>query len=321
MSADDNTNEFFLIPTALGRAMIADSIATGEDINLTMVAVGDADYVPTGGQTALLNERARVEIMDIVRDEANPAHLKICAILPPDVGGWRIHEVGILVENGNLFAIGKMDGSYKPLYNTGMTKEVLLDLRLEVGAEPNINLVIDPHVIIATREWVTEYLAPWKELWQAHTRDRENPHKVAIPQIPGLTERLDGVDGALNAKLNKADYSGFPDGDAYVDIPWAGQVSPTNSKVRIQNFIAPADGFVNASRATTVSSAYPGVFLHLESGNLSVSFNPVNAPNGYLGFSLSLPVAKGAVVTVQWDIDMRMPGRLTFVPAKRAPGL
>ena len=189
----DNTNEFFLIPTALGRAMIADSIATGEDINLTMVAVGDADYTPTDGQTALLNERARVEIADIVRDEQNPAHLKICAILPPDVGGWRIHEVGILAENGNLFAVGKMDGSYKPLYNTGMTKEVLLELRLEVGAEPNINLVIDPHVIIATRQWVTEYLNPWKELWQAHIRDRGNPHQVTIEQIPGLADKLDKI--------------------------------------------------------------------------------------------------------------------------------
>jgi phage-related tail fiber protein len=190
--SEDSANKYFIIPTALGRAMIADSIQTGADINLSMVAVGDADYVPAGGQTELMSERARVAVTDVIRDPANPALLRVRAVLPPDMGGWRIHEVGIFAKNGNLFAVGRMDGSYKPLYTDGMAKEVALDLILEVGAEAGFNLVIDPHAIIATRQWVLEQLGPLQSLWRQHISDKNNPHGMGIPQIPGLPEELDG---------------------------------------------------------------------------------------------------------------------------------
>jgi len=186
-------NKFFIILTALGQAMVAESIRSGEDINLKMVAVGDSDYTPSSGQTALMSERARVEITDIIRDEDNPAWLRLSAILAPDVGGWHIHEVGIYAENGNLFAVGKMDGSYKPLYTDGMCKEVQLDLILEVGGEANINLLIDPHAIIATRKWVIEYIGQWKDIWNNHVADKNNPHETTIPQIPGLEDYLNSL--------------------------------------------------------------------------------------------------------------------------------
>lgn len=187
----ENTNKFYIILTAIGQAMVAESIRSGEDINLKLVAVGDADYIPTSSQSALINERARVEIIDIIRDEENPAWLRISAILAPDVGGWHIHEVGIFAENGNLFAVGKMDGSYKPIYTDGMCKEVQLDLILEVGGDANINLIIDPHAIIATRKWVIEYIGQWKDKWTAHIEDKNNPHETTIGKIPELREELD----------------------------------------------------------------------------------------------------------------------------------
>ena len=220
----------FAILTALGQAMVAESIRSGADINLLEMAFGDAEYTPSEGQTDLMHERARVYITDILYDQDNPAWLRIMAVLPPDIGGWHIHEAGIFAENGNLFAVAKLDGSYKPVYSDGMVKEVALDLILEVSSEANVNLTVDANVITVTRKWVVEYfgakLGSLKDLFENHIRDKNNPHETTIDQIPGLSQALndlpglDDIRGVINQALKGliAIWSG-----AVADIPagWA----------------------------------------------------------------------------------------------------
>lgn len=87
--------------------------------------------------------------------------------------------------NGNLFMICKLDGSYKPVYAEGMIREVALDVILEVANGDNINLVVDPYAVIATRKWVEDLLgaaeADLRALMTAHINNKNNPHRVIWP--------------------------------------------------------------------------------------------------------------------------------------------
>ena len=150
----------FALVTTLGQGMLAEAIREGTFVGLKEVAVGDADYTPMVGQTAMVSEQARIPITNITYDQDNPHWLRISAVIAPDIGGWYIREVGIFAENGNLFAIAKLDGTYKPVYTDGLLKEITLDFILEVTSANNVTMVVDPHVIIATREWVLTYVDP-----------------------------------------------------------------------------------------------------------------------------------------------------------------
>jgi len=152
------SNQYRSLVTLLGQAMVAESIRENTPINLNALAVGDADYAPSEAQTALMSERARVALTEITIDADNPRWVRVTAVLPPDIGGWALYEVGVFAENGNLFAVGKLDGSYKPVYADGLVKEIAIDVILEVTTEANVILTADPHVIIATRQWVRDYL-------------------------------------------------------------------------------------------------------------------------------------------------------------------
>lgn len=144
--------------TAIGQAMVADAIRQATDLDLAWLAVGDAEYAPSESQTALMNERARVALSDISPEPNNPEQLRFTAILPPSLGGWRIWEAGIFARNGNLFAIAKLDGTYKPVYADGFVKEVAIDLILEVSSEVNVILKVDPNLITVTWSRLEQYL-------------------------------------------------------------------------------------------------------------------------------------------------------------------
>lgn len=199
----------FCILTALGQAMVAEAIHIGTDINLTEIAVGDADYVPSENQTALGGEKARINIFEVTRDPDNPNWLRVMAVIPAGIGGWNIHEAGIYAENGNLFAIAKLDGAYKPVFNDGMLKEVSLDFILEVSSEANVNIVVDPNVIIATRKWVIEYtggkIITLQDLFSRHINDKQNPHEVTAHQAGAYTQtEVDSLVAGLKGLLQNS---------------------------------------------------------------------------------------------------------------------
>lgn len=199
-------SKYYTLLTTLGQAMVAEAIRQDSPIGLTEVAVGDAEYSPEAGQVALMSERARVAITEILADADNPAWLRITAVLPPDLGGWPIHEAGVFAENGNLFAVAKLDGTYKPVYSDGLVKEIALDIILEVSSAANINLVADPHTILATRDWVEKNFGAkvtgLQTLLSDHIKDKNNPHQTTPGQIGVYTKAE--VDALLKAAVAEA---------------------------------------------------------------------------------------------------------------------
>ncbi|HAT4900997.1 TPA: phage tail protein, partial [Clostridioides difficile] len=67
-----------------------------------------------------------------------------------DVGGFEIREVGLFDSKDQLLAVSSYPTTYKPEADSGTVKELLIKVILVVSNVANINLKVDPTVILAT---------------------------------------------------------------------------------------------------------------------------------------------------------------------------
>ncbi|ECY3515094.1 phage tail protein [Salmonella enterica subsp. enterica serovar Sekondi] len=150
-------NEFYTLLTDRGMAKIASALADKKQIHLQKMAVGDGGgqyYEPTANQTNLRHEVWRGEMNTLTVAPNNPNWLIAELVLPEDVGGWYVREVGVFDDEGELIAIGKFPESYKPLLPGGCGKQVCIRLIMEVSNTTAVTLTVDPSIVLATRDYV-----------------------------------------------------------------------------------------------------------------------------------------------------------------------
>ncbi|MNJ36490.1 Phage Tail Collar Domain protein [compost metagenome] len=150
-------SQFFAILTAVGEAKQANANALGVPWTFSQLGVGDAnltDPVPSREQTRLINERRRAPLNQLKVDPANPNLIVAEQVIPPDVGGWWIREIGLYDADGDLVAVANCAPSFKPLLNQGTGKTQVVRLNIIVTSTANVQLKIDPAVVLATRSYV-----------------------------------------------------------------------------------------------------------------------------------------------------------------------
>jgi len=162
--------DYYTIITNLGAAMIAESIEQGSQINFSEIAVGDADYEPNAYQTSLQSEKYRFSVNNVYRPNDNPEWVVIEGFIPADVGGWYIREVGVFTTNGNMFAIGKYPPTYKPVLAEGSGKDLYIRVILEVSSDANVNVELDPSLILATQKYVDDSITNLQQLLEDEVR-------------------------------------------------------------------------------------------------------------------------------------------------------
>ncbi|EAW6175119.1 phage tail protein, partial [Salmonella enterica] len=148
---------FYTLLTDWGMAKIASALADKKQIHLQKMAVGDGGgqyYEPTASQTNLRHEVWRGEMNTLTVAPNNPNWLIAELVLPEDVGGWYVREVGVFDDEGELIAIGKFPESYKPLLPGGCGKQVCIRLIMEVSNTTAVTLTVDPSIVLATRDYV-----------------------------------------------------------------------------------------------------------------------------------------------------------------------
>ncbi|STJ14060.1 putative side tail phage protein [Escherichia coli] len=125
------------------------------------MAVGDGGgqyYEPTASQTKLRHEVWRGDLNTLTVAPNNPSWLIAELVLPENIGGWYIREVGVFDTDGELIAIGKFPESYKPLLPGGCGKQVCIRLIMEVSNTTAVTLTVDPSIVLATRDYVDSQL-------------------------------------------------------------------------------------------------------------------------------------------------------------------
>jgi len=115
---------------------------------------------------------------------------------------------------------------------------------------------------------------------------------------------LQPVWDALDAKLDKADFSGYPS-DTYINIPWGASG---------MTYTAPDDGWIFIRRLTTTSNTY--LYAAIYAISVAVSAEQ----GGSMTLNIYMPLSKGQVISIFWHSNTT-PDVLRFIPALRAAGL
>ncbi|MCD3234262.1 phage tail protein [Clostridium botulinum D/C] len=147
--------QFYTLVTDIGKAKIANATALQKKLELSKIVLGDSNgsyYEPTENQNKLKNQVWKGEITDKFIDKENKNWIVVQTIIPSTIGGFTIREAGIVDSDGDLVVIAKYPETYKPKMSDGSTKDITINLILEVSNVENVTLKVDPTIIFATKE-------------------------------------------------------------------------------------------------------------------------------------------------------------------------
>ena len=175
------SEQFYTILTNIGKARIANAISLGSQVNLVRFVVGDSNgsyYNPTEEQTELRRKVWETNAISVVNDDKNPNWIKIEAIIPSDVGGFTVREVGVFDDKNEMIAIGKIAEIYKPISENGSTKDVIIRMIIEVSNASAVTIKVDPTVMIATKKDIEVIESKFKKITgdknELVTKDKSN---------------------------------------------------------------------------------------------------------------------------------------------------
>ncbi|WP_312680069.1 phage tail protein [Stutzerimonas nitrititolerans] len=155
----DVNTQFGGFLTDLGAAKNANANALGVPWKLTHMLIGDAnggDPVPAPGQTALVNQVYRAQLNQLYVSPTDANVLIAELVLPPNVGGWWIRELALEDEDGVFSAVANCAPSYKPVLAQGSGRNQVVRMHVVTSGTANIQLKIDPSVVLATRAYVDD---------------------------------------------------------------------------------------------------------------------------------------------------------------------
>lgn len=210
------TAKYFAILTNQGAARLANAAALGTKLNLTQMAVGDANGTlptPDPSQTKLINQKRIAPLNLLTVDPGNTSQIIAEQIIPENEGGFWIREIGLYDDDGILIAVANCPETYKPQLQEGSGRTQTIRMILIVSSTSAITLKIDPAVVLATRQYVDDKIIEVKgyadDLMKKHV-EAANPHKQYPLIANALKEMVDaGLAGDVLKNLGLGDASGY----------------------------------------------------------------------------------------------------------------
>lgn len=153
------TVKYYAILTNQGAARLANATMLGSKLNLTQMAVGDANGVlptPDLAQTKLINQKRIAPLNLLSVDPNNQSQIIAEQIIPENEGGFWIREIGLYDDEGVLIAVANCPETYKPQLQEGSGRTQTIRMILVVTNTEAITLKIDPSVVLATRKYVDD---------------------------------------------------------------------------------------------------------------------------------------------------------------------
>ena len=215
--------KYFALLTNIGAAKLAKATALGTKVEITQMAVGDGNGVlptPDPAQTALIHEIRRAPLNMLTIDPANPSQIIAEQVIPEDVGGWWIREIGLFDKDGDMIAVANCAETYKPQLQEGSGRVQAIRVILIVSSTEAVTLKIDPAVVLATRQYVDNKIIEVKSyadgLMRSHEQSRNHPD--ATTTAKGFTQ--------LNSSVTD-------DSEAQAATPKAVKIAMDNASARL----------------------------------------------------------------------------------------
>lgn len=136
------------------------NLAPNERLIISQYAVGDGNGTiptPQKAQTTLVHEVHRANINNCQQDINDKKKYRIEIIIPAEVGGFWIREVGLYASDGVLIGVADHSEYYKPLPAEMIeTKRIVLNAE-SINAD-QLEVVISTDAVIATHDFVSEQI-------------------------------------------------------------------------------------------------------------------------------------------------------------------
>ncbi|BEN60898.1 hypothetical protein SMKC069_35890 [Serratia marcescens] len=164
-------SKYKAIITTAGAAKIAAASAGGTQLKIVHMAVGDGNGMlptPNPAQTKLVNEKYRAALNGLTIDKTLKNHILAEIIIPANVGGFWLREMGLYDEAGTLIAVSNMAESYKPKLEEGSGRTQTLRMILIVSSTEAIQVIAGGDTVLATKDFVAAAIA-------AHEKTRNHP--------------------------------------------------------------------------------------------------------------------------------------------------
>ncbi|HEP1896144.1 TPA: phage tail protein [Kluyvera cryocrescens] len=231
------TAKYLAILTNQGAARLANAAALGTKLNLTQMAVGDANGTlptPDPAQTKLINQKRIAPLNMLTTDPNNASQIIAEQIIPENEGGFWIREIGLYDDDGILIAVANCPETYKPQLQEGSGRTQTIRMILIVSSTSAITLKIDPSVVLATRQYVDDKIIEVK----AYADNLLVEHIAAADPHEQYLKTAD---------IDKYMPVGFP-------LPWPQATAP--------------DGWLKCNGAPFDKAKYPKLAVAYPSGNL-----------------------------------------------------
>ncbi|ECE6400169.1 phage tail protein [Salmonella enterica subsp. enterica serovar Enteritidis] len=177
-----------VITTAGAAKLAAATMPGGKKINLNVMAVGDGGGKlpdPDAGQTQLVNEVWRHTLNKISQDNRYSNYIVAELVIPPEVGGFWMRELGLYDDEGTLIAVANMAESYKPELAEGSGRAQTCRMVIIVSSVESVELSIDSTMVMATQDYIDDRLAE-------HEKSRRHPD--ATLKEKGFTQLSNATD-------------------------------------------------------------------------------------------------------------------------------
>ncbi|WP_127960151.1 phage tail protein [Serratia microhaemolytica] len=241
--------KYYTLLTQRGAEKLAQATAREQPLEITHMAVGDGNGqlpTPNAAQTKLVNEVRRAPLNSLITDEKNSNQIIAEQIIPENVGGWWIREIGLFDKQGELIAVANCAETYKPQLQEGNGRVQVVRMVLIVSSTEAITLKVDPTLVLATREYLADAL-------NQHAESRNHPDATltakGFVQLSNATDSDDETKAATPKALKQAESCpvGMP-------IPWPSNTIPSGYALMVgQTF--------DKARYPKLAQAYPSGVL------------------------------------------------------------
>lgn len=279
--------EYYNVTTNLGDAEIANAIATNTKLNITHIAFGDGNGsvpTPNKARTSLVREVHRQAVTKYERHATNANWIVIETIIPSDVGGFTIREMGIIA-NGKLISHGS-HAPFEKVTDPSGVSEYRLRFTQNVTDGSVVELTLDESLIYATQAWIDENYIKRSEIVDNLTTN--DADKVASARtVKELQDnKLDITDGTATrlsaSQLNLGDSKiEVVAGSNYtITYNYSNRIAHIRMKILSNQSVSSNSVFVNQqSNSATHFKALITLPITLQS-RLSQSFELVSTNGG-----------------------------------------
>ncbi|WP_368266408.1 phage tail protein, partial [Escherichia coli] len=118
--------------------------------------------------TGLIHEVWRHALNKISQDKRNSNYIIAELVIPPEVGGFWMRELGLYDDAGTLIAVANMAESYKPALAEGSGRSQTCRMVIIVSSVASVELTIDTTTVMATQDYVDDKIAE-------HEQSRRHP--------------------------------------------------------------------------------------------------------------------------------------------------